>query len=354
MDQTICIAIKRDGEQCTHKSKNGDTRCTVHLRTMERNGPHTTQRNELKYIHKKKLQDAFDNNVHMDEYDLMVAATNLEMAELVNRQQDEIRRTGMDPDEEANRLRNERREWRLTQRMDPYEEANRIRNQRREWQLTQRMYRGLAYQGMEEVPQPPPPNADAELQEFSNDNQNVHRKVTVDATMKIIQQIRKISVPAEYAWNTTTCSKTPGEIITSCSLTTKAAIQMMTHYTNPISIYEFEKGIYGRVLDCVWQFIKESDDAPNLHKILKQELEDNVGMCAIGNLTRICNVLSGYIEGIHLQDESQNEKLGNLFSALLADDTLKTSDKLKQAKTILTDMNIPKKEWKVWMEPLKA
>lgn len=344
MQNNLCIAIKQNGDQCTRKPKNGHERCGMHLKSLERNGPHATQRNELKFIHKKKLGESFDKGVHVDEYDLIVAANDLEMAELVNKQNEEIRRTGVDPDQNARAIREEQREQRLAQRA----ELNRL-NRRAIDQMVHHNNDVVENARIEmfEV------NTNLELQQFSNDRQNVHTKAAVDLTMSIIEKIRKIPVSDEYKWNKKTCSKTPGEIIVECQLSMKAASQMMTYYTDSNRIYELEKGIYGKVLDSVWQFIKTSDDTSNLCKILKQELEDNVGMCAMGNLTRICNVLSGYFEGLVIDNESPNEKLGNLLYRLMTD-VIDESEKIKKAEEILKDMKVPQNEWSVWIEPLKA
>ena len=65
----------------------------------------------------------------------------------------------------------------------------------------------------------------------------------------------------------------------------------------------------------MWQYIKSSDDKDDLCKILKQELQDNVGMCMQGNLSRLCNVLAGYLEGIG-SAESIAEVLGREFPKL--------------------------------------
>lgn len=154
-----------------------------------------------------------------------------------------------------------------------------------------------------------------ELQNFATDRQNVHRTETVKRTLDIIERVLKIPVPDEYRWNMKTCSKTPGEIIAECGLTIDASRTMMNKYTNDNTIYELGKGIYGRVLDCVWQFIKTSPEKKDLCKIMKTEMEDNVGMCEQGNLSRLANVLAGYMEGIG-SAESHAEILGREFPKL--------------------------------------
>ena len=98
-------------------------------------------------------------------------------------------------------------------------------------------------------------------------------------------------VPAEYRWNMETIAKTPGEIIAECKISIAAGKLLMEKYTSDETIYDMVPGIYGKTLDSVWQYIKSSSDKEVLIKTLKIELEDNIGMCAQGNLTRLCNVL---------------------------------------------------------------
>jgi hypothetical protein len=190
-----------------------------------------------------------------------------------------------------------------------------------------------------------------ELQRFVRDSQNVHTETIVNQTKEIVQKIREIQVPPEYRWTATETSKTPFEIGLECKLSQRAALQMMTQYSQDISIYDIESGIYGKVLDSVWQYVKASPDKNDLCKILKQEMEDNIGMCAQGNLSRLCNILAGYMDGVK-QKESTSEILGRLFPKLmeLDDEDIRV---LKGVK-ILVENNVPQNEWQTWLEPLRT
>jgi len=134
-----------------------------------------------------------------------------------------------------------------------------------------------------------------------------------------------------------------------CNLSQKAAWQMMSQYAQDTSIYDIEVGIYGKVLDCVWQYVKASSDKEDLCRIIKRELEDNIGMCAQGNLSRICNVLAGYMDGIGSQ-ESLSERLGRLLPPLMELEDV--TERIRQALVILRDNHVPVGEWDTWMDPL--
>lgn len=180
------------------------------------------------------------------------------------------------------------------------------------------------------------------------DPQSVHRSEVVEQVKETIQKVIVIFVPAEYGWNMETVSKTPGEIIAECKLSIAAARLLMEKYMADDTIYEMVPGIYGKTLDSVWQFIKSSSDKEVLIKTLKTELEDNVGMCAQGNLTRLCNVLQGYIDGLSVVGVA--DILGDLLPPLM-----RVSDRevrREKALQILRTHGVPEDKQEEWLEPL--
>jgi hypothetical protein len=140
-------------------------------------------------------------------------------------------------------------------------------------------------------------------------------------------------------------------IILFCNLSPKSAWQFSSMYCSDATIYDLEPGIFGKVVDGVWQFISKSPDKQDLKKILTSELRDNIGMCAQGNLSRICNVLQGYLEGIG-QKESVSEILGREFPKLMEIEN--EIERLNKGKLILFNNNVPDSQWETWLEPLRA
>jgi len=181
---------------------------------------------------------------------------------------------------------------------------------------------------------------------FHEDNQNVHREVTVNEVVKkTIEKVITIPVPAEYRWNMETVAKTPGEIIAECKLSIAAGKLLMEKYTSPETIYDMVPGIYGKTLDSVWQYIKAHSDKEVLIKTLKTELEDNVSMCAQGNLTRLCNVLQGYLD--EMPAPSVAEILGDLLPPLMhiEDPTVRR----EKALQIMRTHNVPEDQHASWL-----
>jgi len=159
--------------------------------------------------------------------------------------------------------------------------------------------------------------------------------------------VLKIAVPEEYRWSTRHVSKTVGEIITDCHLDPRTCVQFMNRYLAHDDIYNLGHGIYGRVMDGVWHYIKNSEHKADLCKILKSELKDNIGMCLQGNLTRICNVLAGYLEGVASQ-ETPVERLGRELPKLM--DIEDDEKRVEAAKKVLAEVGLPEDEWTPWLD----
>jgi len=303
----------------------------------------------MKYLHKKQIQDMdvefqqraegghtiAETRVHNANVSVRRAEQRRELARLVNRQAEQIRLTGVDPDAEARA----RRQVQL-QQIDARRQAILLRHigQIREvWRDNNAVHQV----GIEAQPRG--------LAAFVADPQNVHTVEAVHQTKKIVDMIRKVPVPEEYRWNHDIVSKTPFEIGLACKLSPRAAWQMISQYAQTTAIYDIEEGIYGKVLDSVWQYMKNSPDKDDLCSIMKRELEDNIGMCAQGNLSRICNVLAGYMEGVGSQ-ESLSERLGRLLAPLM--DIEDNYERIRQACVILRDNQVHLDEWDIWMDPL--
>jgi hypothetical protein len=171
--------------------------------------------------------------------------------------------------------------------------------------------------------------------------------VVVQKVKETVQKVLKIPVPPEYQTETL---KTSGEIILECGLSKKAAWQMMAKYCQDDDIYELGHGIYGRVLNSVWQYIKTSPNSADLKKILKLEMEDNIGMCAQGNLSRLCNILSGYLEGVNMDIKSKNEIIGERLAPLL--DIENVAEREAAGLLVLEELQVPLEEHEVWLHPL--
>lgn len=359
-----CPAVKADGVVCGKRCR-GDPRCATHMKTLENNGPHTTAQKELGYRHRAMFNrirdegaaqiDAETDNIVKErmrvDVDHRLRLLRLEQQHaldlLLREQEDEIRQTGIDPDlqarhrrEEQQRHRDEMNQLRWQQRIAE------ARDQEQNLVVARAQLRAVEILGQAVVMVAHPRG---ELANFARDNQNVHTTLAVQQTKDMVQKILSIPVPSDYRWNMSECSKTPGDIVMCCKLTPKGGWQMVAKYCQDEDIYEMGKGIYGKVLDGVWQYVSQSSDKADLCRILKQEMEDNIGMCAQGNLTRLCNILAGYMEGIGVQ-ESPAEILGRKLPMLMEIENME--ERMNEAYKLLVELAIPEEQWLSWVEPL--
>jgi len=179
-----------------------------------------------------------------------------------------------------------------------------------------------------------------QLAKFANDPQNVHTEFLVSQIKEAVKVICAI-VPVLKK------EETLFEIITECNLGFDTVNELTTRYLVNEDIYELGPGIYKRVIDSVWQFIRTSTFKTEIIKALQTELRDSVGMCAQGNLSRLCNVLKGYMNDLDFDLRSKSEQLGSRFSAIIG-----LEDRLEKGRAILLEMDVPKEEWPSWLDAL--
>jgi len=158
------------------------------------------------------------------------------------------------------------------------------------------------------------PPRERTLADIAADRQNIHTSEVVKKFKEMVEVIRKIEVPEEYRWSMTKMSKTMVEIISECDLTPQAAWQFSSKYCADDTIYDMEAGIFGKLMDAVWQHVKNLDDPASLKQIVKEELEMNIGTCAQGNLTRVANILVGILDGLNPEEESRLNKIGRAIN----------------------------------------
>jgi hypothetical protein len=185
-----------------------------------------------------------------------------------------------------------------------------------------------------------------ELGRFANDNQNVHLTATVQMVKTVVDRVLKIPVPTD--WSHTGGNRTPGEILTCVRMSGETAVWFVKKYVANEDIYEYGPKIYAKVVDAVWQYICQSPDKNDLCTILGTELSDSVGMCAQGNLTRICNVLAGYLEGVNT--ETQGEQLQRRMANLMQLET--PEERIREGKKILEELAVPLDQHDAWIEAL--
>lgn len=334
-----CVGIKRCGERCTVMviGETQHPRCRIHTAAMFRVGPNNIRRNELKDANTRE-QHLLMHSLHGPALKTALRLHQIKyLTDLHALEQQIARETaengGNDADlpflEHERQRRHARRAAIMAARQaarDAYLQRQAARNR---------------------IPNPAPQPVGRELAQLAADRQNVHTDVVVEKVKRTVETVLKIPVPPEYQTETL---KTSGEIILECGLTKQSAWQMMAKYCADDDIYDMGHGIYGRVLNSVWQYIKASPHKEDLKKILAVELKDNIGMCAQGNLSRLCNILSGYLDGVDAEAKSKNEIIGERFSALA--NIIDQQQRIEAGLSVLEELEVPAEERGQWMGAL--
>jgi hypothetical protein len=196
-------------------------------------------------------------------------------------------------------------------------------------------------------------NEQRQLGKLANDTQNVHTTLIVKRTIESVNSILNIERPDEYK-NIHPRKDIFCEIILECPFTILSLRQFTDRYWSIAyedDVYGLGPEIYQRVTDSIWYYIKQSPHKEDLCKRFAEELRDSVGMCAQGNLSRLCNVLGGYLDTIKEQ-RTINEIIGDKLSAISKNTTLSKFRRLQMAKQVFEEVDLPREEWIVWLEPL--
>jgi hypothetical protein len=336
------MATKRDGHVCLANLRQGEFRCGRHRPSYDLLGPREFVFNEIRY--RSHRMYGATRVIDIDPVRRLLLHRRIDEWRIIARRTFQVM-----PDDRIQHILNQHeREWYLVNVPEPVNRNGEIVVQLDPADINRARRGANRPRLIVQAPPPIRPHRD-ELYAFVADNQNVHRAATVKMVTTTIEKVLKIEVPKPYRWNLRRLSKTPGCIIADCKLPIPAGMAMMEKYSKPDNIYELGNGIYGRVLDCVWQFISKSDDKESLCAILRTELQDNVGMCMQGNLSRLCNVLAGYIDEIKLT-ESPSERLGREFPKLMEIEDI--TQRLSNATAILVEVGLPRAEWSAWTDAL--
>ncbi len=182
------------------------------------------------------------------------------------------------------------------------------------------------------------------LGDFNQDTQNVHTKEVVDPVLQTSKKMMALAKkkPADQ--------DTFKDIIISCTLSDAARKQLCFMYYSEEKIYNLKAPTYRLVLDGIWSYILKQKEDIKKDMLIRtsQELEDNVGMCPQGNLSRIINILSGFMEGAGtVYKESLQDKMASI-SKITDKDT-----RLQKAKDVLKKDKVPEDQWNAWLEALE-
>ena len=116
---------------------------------------------------------------------------------------------------------------------------------------------------------------------------------------------------------------------------------------------------YRTLLERVWTYTKSKWRRHEIIEVMKQELDESIGLCMTGAFTRTVSILSGFVDGVHI-GISDKERMQERISALIEKNRLKYKEsdvfvKITRSEVadILDDTEIPDTEKEAWLDAIE-
>ena len=196
-------------------------------------------------------------------------------------------------------------------------------------------------------PQAHAPPLRNQLHQIANDRQNVHTtqvSAQTTRTMDMLLAIPVSSVP-------TTVFQVLEHYLSRISAQSQSAL---ASYCDVVDWYERKSCVetndrlYKRLLDGCVAYINASPHKDELWVRLLQEIDESVGMCCMGHITRLCNTFVGFDERF-AAPVPVGELLQQRMSAIAAKD-IETDAKIVEATAVLNELNVPEDERAAWLD----
>lgn len=188
-----------------------------------------------------------------------------------------------------------------------------------------------------------------ELEQLTNDEQNVHTRVVNKQTKKYMDIINSIKIPVGQ--NTTSEIVTAWMSVLGFDWATISPVYIdLLYWGKKSQIYEKEDFLYRKALRSLWAVIKthEGDVYKELIQRLWQECGDSVGMCAHGHITRLANVLVGFSTSF-LSPYSDMEVFQEKIASISQKD-IDVKQKIAEALLIMDEIEMPVADREAWLE----
>jgi hypothetical protein len=186
-----------------------------------------------------------------------------------------------------------------------------------------------------------------ELGHLANDHQNVHTAQVSAQTRRAMDVLLAIPLPAVI---TTTYNILEHYLPRVHAQGTSA----LRSYQDVLAWYERESCVaqndylYRNLLDGCVAYINASPHKNELWNRLLEEIDESVGMCCMGHLTRLCNVFTGFDDRF-APPVPVGELLQQKMAAIAAKD-IETYQKVEEANAVFDELHVPEDQREAWLE----
>lgn len=189
----------------------------------------------------------------------------------------------------------------------------------------------------------PTTHATTDLQRLALDNQNVHTKEVNQLTTDAMKFLLETPVPNGQ--------ETVVELETAWSdKNRKKVIKDIKMWYNMSECLKTDDYLYKKMLDGLWMRIKEHSEKVELTQRLWEEASEAVDKCCQGHLSRLANVLVGFMDEVKAEvpiGEILQQKI-----AVIAAKDIRVEYKVCEAWTVFEDLKIEMSERDAWIEAL--
>ena len=191
------------------------------------------------------------------------------------------------------------------------------------------------------------PAAPQALVHIANDAQNVHTAQVSAQTQRAMDVLLAIPVPEDQTTTWEVLTKFMPRVHTQgpSGLNTYTDVDYWYHTATCVAPND---NLYKRLLDGCVAYIDASPHKNELWLRLEQEMDESVGMCCMGHLTRLCNTFIGFDDRF-APPVPVGELLQQKMAAIAAKD-IETYQKVEEANAVFEELHVPQDQREAWLE----
>ena len=202
-------------------------------------------------------------------------------------------------------------------------------------------------------------------------NNNVHTNHIQDVTRRAIENLMNLDKPINNNWykemsryyiekETNIFKYVMYKFITIPVMT---LLYRLTS-SNYTFIYDYSNNAtanYSQIIERIWAFSKNRNDIDDIMENFRIQVNDGVGYCNVGQVTRIINTLASFTD-IIVYEQPINVRLGNKiteirkrYKELYEEDSDEFLEKCRiEFEEFMDNLEISPEEKAVWLEPLNV
>jgi hypothetical protein len=186
-----------------------------------------------------------------------------------------------------------------------------------------------------------------QLQNLALDTQNVHTAQVSAQTRRAMDVLLAIPVPTDQHTTWQLVERYMPRIDTQGPAGLKSYTDVL-HWYNASTCIAPDDHLYKRLLDGCVAYINASPHKSDLWLRLEQEIDESVGMCCMGHLTRLCNAFVGFDDRF-----AAPVPVGELLQqkmAVIAAKDIETYLKVQEANAVFEELHVPEDQREAWLE----